>query len=89
MKKTHEYNTNFKKEYKKLKYYAYIDYFKEKFQGTIPFYLRNFDVFYNPDFTEKEWNYFTQRITAKLENKELPIIKTQKIKEFEAWVARL
>ena len=37
----------------KLKYYAYIDYFKEEFRD-IPFYLRNFDVFYNPDFTEKD-----------------------------------
>jgi hypothetical protein len=47
------------------------------------------DVFYNPDFQEADWNYFTQRITAKLENKELPTTKTPKIKEFEAWVARL
>jgi hypothetical protein len=38
----------------KLKYYAYIDYFKEEFQNTIPFYLRNFDIFYNPEFTEKD-----------------------------------
>jgi hypothetical protein len=74
----------------KLKYYAYIDYFKEEFQGTIPFYLRNMDVFYSPEFTEKDWNYFTQRITAKLENKEpQKLTKTSKIKEFEAWVARL
>lgn len=74
----------------KLKYYAYIDYFKEKFQGTIPFYLRNFDVFYSPDFQEEDWKYFTQRISSKLENKEpTKLTKTSKIKEFEAWVANL
>src|SRR6185436_4530170 len=38
----------------KLKYYAYIDYFKEEFQGSIPFYLRNMDVFYNPYFQEAD-----------------------------------
>jgi hypothetical protein len=37
-----------------LKYYAYIDYFKEKFKETIPFYLRNLDVFYNPKFVEED-----------------------------------
>ena len=37
----------------KLKYYAYIDYFKEKFHD-IPFYLRNLDVFYNPEFREED-----------------------------------
>ena len=74
----------------KLKYYAYIDYFKEEFQGTIPFYLRNFDVFYSPEFQEEDWNYFTQRITVKLENKKPESLnKTPKIKEFESWVARL
>jgi len=76
-------------EKNKLKYYAYIDYFKEEFQDTIPFYLRNMNVFYNPEFQEEDWNYFAQRINAKLENKELSITKTPKIKEFEAWVARL
>lgn len=74
----------------KLKYYAYIDYFKEQFQNTIPFYLRNMDIFYSPEFKEKDWNYFTRRITAKLEKKEPEnLIKTPKIKAFEAWVARL
>ena len=75
----------------KLKYYAYIDYFKEKFQGTIPFYLRNFDVFYSPDFKEEDWKYFTQRISSKLESKKPAekLTKTSKIKEFEAWVANL
>jgi hypothetical protein len=38
----------------KLKYYAYIDYFKEEFQNTIPFYLRNMDIFYNPEFREED-----------------------------------
>jgi hypothetical protein len=38
----------------KLKYYAYIDYFKENFHNKIPFYLRNFDVFYNPEFQEED-----------------------------------
>src|SRR5438128_12237779 len=37
----------------KLKYYAYIDYFKGEFRD-IPFYLRNFDVFYSPDFKEED-----------------------------------
>lgn len=83
-----QYSVPIKKD--KLKYYAYIDYFKEEFQDTIPFYLRNMDVFYNPEFQEEDWNYFTQRITAKLENKEPPkLTKTQKIKEFEVWVASL
>jgi len=73
-----------------LKYYAYIDYFKEKFHDSIPFYLRNLDIFYNPEFQEEDWNYFTQRINAKLENKEFEkLTKTPKIKEFEAWVANL
>ncbi|KLL02549.1 MAG: hypothetical protein MRERC_1c165 [Mycoplasmataceae bacterium RC_NB112A] len=31
-------------EKNKLKYYAYIDYFKEEFQEKIPFYLRNMDI---------------------------------------------
>jgi hypothetical protein len=52
IQEANQYSVPIKKD--KLKYYAYIDYFKEKFQGTMPFYLRNFDVFYNPDFTEKE-----------------------------------
>lgn len=74
----------------KLKYYAYIDYFKDKFQGTIPFHLRNFDVFYSPDFQEEDWKYFTQRISSKLKNKKPEkLTKTSKIKEFEAWVANL
>ena len=38
----------------KLKYYAYIDYFKEKFKDAIPFYLRNMDVFYSPEFQEED-----------------------------------
>ena len=38
----------------KLKYYAYIDYFKEEFREKMPFYLRNFDVFYSPDFQEED-----------------------------------
>ena len=43
------------------------------------------DVFYNPEFQEKDWGYFTQRIMAKLENKEpQKLVKTPKIKEFEA-----
>ena len=41
-------------EKNKLKYYAYIDYFKEEFQDTIPFYLRNMNVFYNPEFQEED-----------------------------------
>ncbi|RIA80921.1 hypothetical protein C1645_837834 [Glomus cerebriforme] len=41
-------------EKNKLKYYAYIDYFKEEFQAKIPFYLRNMDVFYNPNFQEED-----------------------------------
>lgn len=74
----------------KLKYYAYIDYFKEEFQNTIPFYLRNMDIFYNPEFREEDWKYFTQRVSFKLENKEpKELKKTRKIKEFETWVARL
>jgi hypothetical protein len=48
------------------------------------------DIFYNPEFQEADWNYFTQRINAKLENKEFEkLTKTPKIKEFEAWVANL
>ena len=86
-----QYSVPIKKD--KLKYYAYIDYFKEKFQGSIPFYLRNMDVFYNPEFQEEDWNYFTQRISSKLsklENKEPEkLTKTPKIQEFEAWVANL
>jgi len=74
----------------KLKYYAYIDYFKEEFQDTIPFYLRNMDVFYSSEFQEEDWNYFTQRIMVKLENKKPESLnKTPKIKEFESWVAHL
>lgn len=83
-----EYSIPIKKE--KLKYYAYIDYFKEEFQKKIPFYLRNMDIFYNPEFQEEDWNYFTQRIIAKLENKETQkLTKSPKIKEFERWVASL
>ncbi|MCE8168402.1 MAG: N-6 DNA methylase [Candidatus Moeniiplasma glomeromycotorum] len=74
----------------KLKYYAYIDYFKEEFKAKIPFYLRNMDVFYNPKFQKEDWNYFTRRIMSKLEQKEpQKLVKTPKIKEFEAWVASL
>ena len=49
---TSKYSVPIKKE--QLKYYAYIDYFKEAFQGIIPFYLRNFDIFYHPKWTEEE-----------------------------------
>ena len=38
----------------KLKYYAYIDYFKEEFRDIIPFYLRNMDIFYNSEFQEAD-----------------------------------
>ena len=47
-----QYSVPIKKD--KLKYYAYIDYFKEEFQGIIPFYLRNMDIFYNPEFQEED-----------------------------------
>lgn len=47
-----QYSVPIKKD--KLKYYAYIDYFKEEFQRTIPFYLRNMDVFYSPEFSQTD-----------------------------------
>lgn len=88
IQEANNYSVPIKKD--KLKYYAYIDYFKEEFRGKIPFYLRNFDVFYSSEFQEGDWSYFTQRIMAKLENKESSkITKTPKIKEFETWVAGL
>lgn len=52
LQEANQYSVPIKKD--KLKYYAYIDYFKEKFQGTIPFYLRNFDVFYSSEFQEED-----------------------------------
>jgi len=47
-----QYSVPIKKE--QLKYYAYIDYFKEEFQNNLPFYLRNMDIFYNPKFKEED-----------------------------------
>jgi len=87
----HEFN-NYSVPIKKdqLKYYAYIDYFKEEFKGIIPFYLRNLDVFYDPGFTEEDWNYFTRRVSSKLKNGEPEkITKTNRIKEFETWMTNL
>ncbi len=52
LKKANDYSVPIKKS--DFKYYAYIDYFKEEFRGIIPFHLRNFDVFYNPNFQEED-----------------------------------
>ena len=52
LQEANQYSVPIKKD--KLKYYAYIDYFKEEFQGTIPFYLRNMDIFYSPEFGEED-----------------------------------
>lgn len=88
LQEANNYSVPIKKD--KLKYYAYIDYFKENFRNNIPFYLRNVDIFYNPEFKEEDWRYFTRRIFPKLENKEVEkLTKTPKIKEFETWVANL
>ncbi|CAG8463082.1 39501_t:CDS:2 [Gigaspora margarita] len=64
-----------------LKYYAYIDYFKEKFHDSIPFYLRNSDVFYDPNFQEEDWKYFVNRVSAKMKQKEPQKIISYDLKE--------
>ncbi|WNE40867.1 MAG: Ribosomal RNA small subunit methyltransferase A [Mycoplasmataceae bacterium] len=83
IEKESKYSVPIKKE--EIKYYAFIDYFKKTFKEDIPFYLRNFDVFYDSDFNESDWEYFEKK---KLDFC-LDLKKTDNIYKFEKWVKQL